>query len=389
MGELDLRTIVFCTGLAQLVNVGATTWLAYIHRSTVRGPTWWAIGIAFVAAGYFLLLPRGILPDFLTIVCANSLLVAGLLCLLTGLERFRRRRLRRRWWLVILTLTAIGLLVFTYGFPSLLARISVMGLAVSAVAIAILFELRLIARERGVPGVIFLAITFGAALAAFIVRSVASLFTERASPGLFEGSALQSAFFLFLLVVILSMSYGFLFLTAFGLQMDLDRLAHRDELTGLHNRRAFMARARAELAQAIRYGRPLSLVMLDLDHFKQINDSLGHAAGDEALVLFAQMAKESLREHDVCARIGGEEFGLLLPETATEQAALVVERLKLRLVARPLDFDGRLVTLAFSAGICALRDERQELAELLRCADRLLYQAKESGRNKILAEPTA
>ncbi|MEM6573577.1 MAG: diguanylate cyclase [Pseudomonadota bacterium] len=162
------------------------------------------------------------------------------------------------------------------------------------------------------------------------------------------------------------------------LQDELRRLAHFDELTGLPNRRHVLERAEAELRRSVRYGRPLSIVITDIDHFKQINDGYGHQVGDEAIRHVSALLAQSLREEiDMCGRIGGEEFLLLLPESEVTAAALLAERLRKLIEESPLRC-GAQFTCSFGV---AERDTHETLEGLIKAADSKLYEAKNGGRN--------
>lgn len=167
-----------------------------------------------------------------------------------------------------------------------------------------------------------------------------------------------------------------------SLQAQLHEQALRDPLTGLYNRRYLGCALERELARCLRTGEPLSALMLDVDHFKRINDSLGHQAGDEVLKTLASMVKDQIRPSDVACRYGGEEFIILMPGMPAEVACERGERLRAAFAATPLVLEGRQVSVTISVGIadsagCARAED------LVRCADTALYQAKAEGRNRV------
>ncbi|MBI3650161.1 MAG: diguanylate cyclase [Acidobacteria bacterium] len=165
----------------------------------------------------------------------------------------------------------------------------------------------------------------------------------------------------------------------------LQTLAHTDELTGLSNRRYFMIRLREEIARTHRSESPLGLVMLDLDHFKRINDTHGHAIGDEVLVLVAEALKTVKRESDIAARLGGEELALLLPQTDASGAIQVAQRIQnaISSSASSASLQQRGLTITASLGVAALCGAELEESRLMAIADERLYQAKNDGRNCI------
>jgi diguanylate cyclase (GGDEF)-like protein len=163
----------------------------------------------------------------------------------------------------------------------------------------------------------------------------------------------------------------------------LRTLAATDDLTGAANRRHFLEWGRREISRAKRYGRPLSLVILDLDHFKSINDSRGHEAGDEVLRRVCRIIMDALRDTDVFGRHGGEEFVVLLPETPPGQAAEAAERLREKIAEIPIRApEGGDVRITASFGVAgADRITTEDLDGLIRDADRAMYEAKAAGRN--------
>jgi two-component system chemotaxis response regulator CheY len=156
-----------------------------------------------------------------------------------------------------------------------------------------------------------------------------------------------------------------------------------DALTGLHNRGAITAAAEAELARAQRSGAPLSVALLDLDHFKQVNDHYGHQAGDQALRLIAAEAREQVRPYDLVGRWGGEELLLLLAGTTLQEATSIAERVRATIAATPLiRADGRQLALTASLGVASTETSGERTLEaLVRDADAALYRAKAAGRN--------
>jgi diguanylate cyclase len=164
------------------------------------------------------------------------------------------------------------------------------------------------------------------------------------------------------------------------------KLLGQDALTGTENRRVMDAILEREMASARKEAEALSVAMIDLDHFKRVNDTYGHAAGDAALVHLTQLAKSMLRGHDAFIRYGGEEFLLVLPQTGLDGALYVAGRLQALLAKSPLIHAGKTIEMRFSAGVAAFKDEDTEASFVAR-ADAALYDAKRSGRNKVVAAP--
>lgn len=166
---------------------------------------------------------------------------------------------------------------------------------------------------------------------------------------------------------------------------EVSRLANEDELTGLRNRRAWMVEARSQLQLARRLGSTLSMLMLDVDHFKKINDTHGHPAGDAVLRGLGRLLARTLRRTDVAGRLGGEEFAVLLPGSDVYGAARVAENLRQLVADEPLRDGERSLQVTVSIGVAniAVVQPDDDLDALMRAADQALYTAKQTGRNRV------
>ena len=173
-------------------------------------------------------------------------------------------------------------------------------------------------------------------------------------------------------------------MTAERLQADLDHQANHDPLTGALNRRSFGLLSEKEMARALHYQRPLSVLMIDLDQFKQVNDLLGHDFGDQVLCCFVAVANRVLRQDDVFCRFGGEEFVALLPDTTAAEALVVADRLRVSFATESKLLDCAVKqpssAITISTGVAQLQ-QGEPFASLLRRADSALYRAKDNGRN--------
>lgn len=167
------------------------------------------------------------------------------------------------------------------------------------------------------------------------------------------------------------------------LQSHLENMANTDSLTGLSNRQSFLHRAEKEFVRARRYTRPLSAVMIDVDHFKAINDRYGHAVGDVVLREVSAICQYSLRGSDLLGRIGGEEFVLLLPDTPQSNAIFVAERMREQLAKTPIKIDGLVLNTTASFGVASMIDADINFNSMLERADEAMYHAKHDGRNKV------
>jgi diguanylate cyclase (GGDEF)-like protein len=154
-------------------------------------------------------------------------------------------------------------------------------------------------------------------------------------------------------------------------------------MTGLYNRRQFFVLAEQEFERSLRYRHPLSIIMLDADNLKSVNDTHGHLAGDLLIQTVADVCRKELRRIDLVGRYGGDEFVALLPETPLEKAAPVVERLRARAAQQTLRFEGQAVLVSISVGVAGMDESCLRLETLLSHADEALYDAKQGGKNRV------
>jgi len=157
-----------------------------------------------------------------------------------------------------------------------------------------------------------------------------------------------------------------------------------DALTGAHNKRYFLEFLEREIARCARYGRPLSLLMFDIDHFKAINDTHGHLTGDFVLKEMLRRLLQRVRKEELMARYGGEEFASVLPETDNEGAMHVAEEFRAIVANEPFEYEGDTITVTISIGVATLHGENVDPAQFIKRADENLYQAKHDGRNRVV-----
>ena len=164
---------------------------------------------------------------------------------------------------------------------------------------------------------------------------------------------------------------------------ELIQLSDTDELTGLKNRRAFNRALSMEVKRAIRYGRPFAIIMLDADYLKQVNDQYGHDVGDKLIVSLSQVMKDSLRETDILARHGGDEFVIMLSDTDDAKACDVAERIRIAVENTSINADGNRVSSTLSIGLACYPVDSENIEEIRHKADKALYVSKRNGRNLV------
>ena len=166
-------------------------------------------------------------------------------------------------------------------------------------------------------------------------------------------------------------------------QIQLQEQATTDSLTGIFNRRHFLELAEREFQRTLRYKDDLSLLMIDLDFFKKVNDHHGHAAGDKVLIGFTDICRKNLREIDIFGRLGGEEFAILLPQTSINEAKITAERLRSLVAQSDMDTGNQKLRMTISIGVASLKPEEDKLSAVLKRADDAVYEAKRNGRNQV------
>jgi diguanylate cyclase (GGDEF)-like protein len=167
---------------------------------------------------------------------------------------------------------------------------------------------------------------------------------------------------------------------------ELNTLATTDTLTGCHNRRQFFSLSETEAAKSVRHDRKLAVMMIDIDFFKQINDSYGHAAGDMAIEAICDCCRKECRESDIFGRLGGEEFALSCPDADIEGALKLAERIRYSCEKLALEFNEHTFKLTVSIGVTSLHSEDKDFSQALQRADEFLYKAKKQGRNCVISD---
>lgn len=378
--ELDIRTLLAMVGAVGLINAAA--WLRW-GRQHVRfsGLGFFAAANAALALGMYLVSMRGELPEVVTTVLANLVTLGGLLLNHEGLRRFAGARWpawRSPLWLLLPL--AIGSTWFTLIDPSVHGRILVFtgcaALGCGWIALDLVHSPEAVAARLRPAAWVFGG--FGCLLAArWIVTALMGPPEDFMRAGRIHELTLV-AYIGFILFKDLALFDA----TVARLVGESRRLADTDPLTGLANRRVALARGALELDDARRRGQPLSALMIDVDHFKSINDRHGHAVGDQVLVLVASILAAKVPARGFVARVGGEEFLVLLPDTPIETAAALAERMRLALATHVWpDPPGGRQSASFGA---ATAGPTGGLDLLIACADRALFQAKAAGRDRVV-----
>ncbi|CAB3776043.1 hypothetical protein LMG28614_00134 [Paraburkholderia ultramafica] len=379
---LNPLTILLVTVLSSAMAMAV---LGSLWRATIPGVGYWisSNAVAIVALLAFAL--QGHASRWLTFVAANVLLAVSLLLVVEGCLRFLGHRARPWPAYAGLVAVLIGIAYWTFVVPDFNARVALVS-AFHASLYAALAAIMLRGRPSNRPrySYYFLAVAALLFCAGHASRGVMYGFGMLKQSGLMQVSPSNIVFLALGILAPPCLSIGVVMLAHDRLAERLERLANLDDLTGALSRRAFLAIGGALLNASLRSRSPLAMAIIDIDSFKAVNDTHGHAAGDQVLVHFTAFVAGNLRVGDVFGRLGGEEFGVLCPATTTAEAVTLLERLRERLAATAAADLPRGLRYTFSVGVDQHRRD-ESLAQLMARADGALYAAKESGRNRVMA----
>lgn len=387
--NLDPRTLLFSLMLAYGLSVLSMFVAAYGRNGNGRhdGMGKWATAMLLETLVWALIAARGVLPDVFSIIVANGLKAASHALILAAIHEFQRSKAPHwQYWLPIaLTLLQAAILVgdiqgrfiwggLIYGFQmALIARTLLSDRETRAGRAWRLLFMGIV--------MIMLVLALRAVLALFSLHEIAQ--PQNAAPI----HPVQILAYVAVMATALLGSIGFVLMVKERTDREIMRLAMTDSLTRVPNRRALMEWA--EHAMGRRSGLPLAILMIDVDHFKPINDTYGHQAGDEVLRKIAELLGERLRGHDFLGRYGGEEFCVIAPDTDRQGALALAESLRAIIDATPFATAGRELDLSVSIGIALCPPHvTRELKEVLAEADTALYAAKQGGRNKVVCYGT-
>ncbi|MDR5763577.1 MULTISPECIES: GGDEF domain-containing protein [unclassified Caballeronia] len=378
-------SILVVTALSSILSI--LVLISLLSHAIAGVPRWLGANVIAIVS-LLLFAVQNVAPAWLGIVVANQLLAATVLLIYEGCNDFFDVRMRpaQRWagWIMWLGVMA-GIVYFTYVTPDVNARVVIVSAFHAACDFAIAGRV-LIERPRERPRYNYLFVAGAAALGALghTVRGAIYVVEPPAQTSLLQPGVMQITFLALGILVLPSLCIGLVMMAHDRLAQRLERLARFDDLTGALSRKALLAGAGERLARARQEGECEFVAVIDIDHFKSVNDRYGHAAGDEVLRHFASIVRARIREDDAFGRIGGEEFCLFCTAARIHDVTALVERLRKTVEATPCAAPGGLLHYTFSAGV-AMWDGREPLASLMARADGLLYAAKVAGRNRVKA----
>lgn len=373
---LDLRSILLMTSAMGLLLALVLVFLRLSYPKSIQGLGLWATALVLVFASALLFAGRDVIPDLLSVVLANFMLLSGIAFFYAGAQCFLGRQPSYTLLLGVSLATVPLVAWYTLMDPNFNART----LVVSSVWAGMNFSLAWLVWHQGraafatrfVAGILLLH-------AGILVVRFLSAWLPLPGENLLKASSVQTLYIAANAMMSLAVGIGFILMASDRLREELEHVASHDSLTNALMRRTLIAASEPELERCRRHGRSMGLLMLDIDHFKAINDTHGHQMGDRVLVDFVKRITPLLRRPDLLGRFGGEEFVVLLPETSQEEAVAVAERLR-DAIASPLE---GVPPVTVSIGVTANRPDDARIDVLLARVDRALYKAKAAGRNRI------
>ena len=382
--NLDARTLLFSLILTNAFMVLGLFVAVSCKEADAKqdGIAKWAVAILLQTLTWILIAMRGSIPDAVSIVVANGFLSGSYALMLAAVGEFQQRTIPRWKYFVPLVLT---LLVATVLIGDIHARFIWGGMAY--IFQLLLFTRTLLTTPESHTGQAWKLLISGIVVVILVIllRAIVAMTSQviLAQPGANDAPHwIQVVAFVALMGSSLLGSIGFLLMVKERTDREVLHLAMTDSLTGVPNRRALMDYA--ERALALRSGRPVALLMIDVDHFKRINDTQGHPAGDEVLRQISRLLSKRLRGGDFLGRYGGEEFCVVAPDTDADGAMKLAESLRATLESSVLMTESGKISVTVSIGVAVTAaNAERELKDILAEADVALYSAKKGGRNRV------
>jgi len=358
---------------------------AYVMRCypSFEAARFWTCSAFVAAAGAAMATLRVVYPDSVVpLLFAGTALILAICLASMGIRTFFGQPAQWRQTLLITGLGAAGLCLFTFAHDSIPGRMTVFTTA-QALPMVLSLKLLLTRHEGRVnPGARLAGIVTILIMCIFIARWLGAVTTMGGDFSYMQFSPAQSVVILVLVFLSMSLNFGFLLMAMDRLRNEVADLALLDDLTGVGNRRYLVQRLSEECARSERSGQPFALLVIDLDGFKGINDTHGHAAGDACLQHFTLMAQTRLRPGDMLARTGGDEFCIVLPSSTLREGAMIARRVLEVCRADAEQCTGNDIPVAVSIGVAQWTSEMGAHPDrLIAAADHALYDAKKAGRN--------
>jgi diguanylate cyclase (GGDEF)-like protein len=382
--NLDIRTMMVMMSALSLMFSGLLT-LAGLHAGNVRGVQHWALGSLCIGVGLsFAYFQIDTHDDAWVLVFGSMLMAAGIGFQFNGIQMFKTGCCNKHIPWLLSGLVFIYTIWFVILHPDVHSRVIANSLMFAFCNAACARALLIRIEQPLRTAYWFTGGTFAVLAILFLIRGIVVFTAPPNTYGLYSHTPINPASFFIGSITQMCLAFGFVLMLNYRLAADLQKLASTDALTGALNRRSLEQEAGRLSARCVRTGDTLAIMMIDVDHFKSINDRYGHPVGDEVLRRLTTVAQKVIRSDDYFARYGGEEFCILLPSTLEKDAWILADRLRKTYAATVMEFDGQVLHSSISIGVSDSLHAGAEFASLVAAADQALYRAKQEGRNRVV-----
>ncbi len=388
---MDLRTLFIITLLINII-IAFVMAIYWRTQKTYAGFGYWTLANIAMIVTFSLFACKEILPEILTVVVANTVAAAGAVCRYAGVRFFwGAEKLRYpRLHIALVVGLALFLTYVTFIDENIVLRMFAISFLISGYFLATAYSM-LSGVRKGYPYEAWTLAVLNISYAVILLCRAAEWYYHPEVRYILYASTMSTLYFIAILLLEVATALVFLMMNSQRLakslmlvQQELEKLAASDTLTGLFNRRKLAELCGQEITIARTKNQPITMLLIDLDHLKQMNDTFGHPAGDALINTVVKIIRTQLRPTDIAGRLGGDEFLLILPNTSQETAKMIAEQIRQNVQNQAFFWEDKVLSMSLSIGVTALCDADTSWNDWLQRADRNLYQAKNSGRNQIV-----
>ncbi len=381
MHDFHAPTFVLIAGLVSALMGWVLLALRRNYPPDIEGLREWGLACLACACATLIYKLETLLGRSITSISGAALMLLGFVLFYSGSARFWQQREHLRWMAAWSVVAWVAMVIFSVVWPDYRGRASALALGLAGITAAHFWVVW--RHAKGLGGALVKAVT-GVQCAVLVLRGISTWWVDAPDTTRFAPGLIQTIYLATFAISALMMSVSAQLVSSERVRRMLENLATHDSLTGVLVRRAWLQAAGREWARWQRNGSPMAVLMLDIDHFKRVNDQHGHAVGDAVLKHFAQEVRDLLRPFDRLARYGGEEFIVLAPDTQNEGALGMGQRICQTVADRAAQAGLPAVTVSVGAAVADAGDT--SLDALVARADAALYRAKQAGRNRVVVD---
>ncbi|MBB6479554.1 GGDEF domain-containing protein [Spirochaeta isovalerica] len=378
----DIKTLGLVAMIISFLISGGLFRFAFGNRRFISIRLF-AYGDLLLLAGLLLSSFKPVIPDVISLAGSNGLILLAFVFFISGTTSFLRILFPLQWlhWFLLALIAGALVYITMFDMPALPAIILINSFILGESVYGALLFIR--DGRKGLSSQKNSMASGFTVIALYALLRIVMAILEQKTGRLIDPDLLFAVYFIVLIFFLINSGFSLIWIAGAVLEEDLDRRARLDPLTGALNRRAFLDELNREIARSKRQSLTFSLIMGDIDHFKEINDRNGHLAGDSVLMAFKALVEQNLRINDVLSRYGEEEFMILLPDTEKKNAVETAERIRKIVEINNHPFNGQDIRFTVSFGVTSFDMDAQNKDELLENTDIALYEAKAKGRNRV------